>query len=77
MAKWVSRDLEIMLPCKYVPRSRFSRSGAGETQLFPIGIMDSANSGFRPLTFFFRSIAFFDPLIFTVLQGGAREYEGK
>ena len=32
--------------------------------------MDSASSGFRPLTFFFRSIAFFDPLIFTVLQGG-------
>ena len=55
----------------------FSRSGAGETQLFPFGIMDSATSGFRPLTFFFRLIAFFDPLIFTALQAPPREYEGK
>ena len=42
----------------------FSRSGAGETQLFPFGIMDSATSGFRPLTFICRSIAIFDPFIF-------------
>ena len=45
----------------------FSRSGAGETQLFPFGIMDSANSGFRPFDCF-RVIAFFDPLIFTAIQ---------
>ena len=39
--------------------------------------MDSANSGFRPLTFFFRFIAFFDPLIFSAFQAPPREYEGK
>ena len=35
----------------------FSRSGAGETQLFPFRIMASANSGFRPFTLFFAPFA--------------------
>ena len=53
-----------------------SCSRACETQLFLLRIMDSANSGFRPLTFFFRSIAFFNPLIFTVFQGAAAAAAG-
>ena len=48
----------------------FSRSGAGETQLFPIGIMDSANSGFRPFIFF-------EPLVFTFFQGAAAAAAGR
>ena len=48
----------------------FSRSGAGETQLFHIGIMDSATSGFRPFTFF-------DPLVFTFFQGAAAAAAGR
>ena len=48
----------------------FSRSGAGETQLFPIGIMDSVNSGFRPFIFF-------DPLVFTFFQGAAAAAAGR
>ena len=55
----------------------FSRPGAGKTQLFPFGIKDSANSGFRSLKFFFRSIAFFNPLIFIVLQGGLENMKEK
>ena len=37
----------------------FSCSRVSETQLFLLRIMDSANSGFRPFTFLFRSIVFF------------------
>ena len=56
----------------------FSRSGAGETQLFPFGIMDSATSGFRPLKFFsFPSITFFDPCVFTFFQGAAAAAAGR
>ena len=78
MAKWVSRYL--VKACSRVCVGSvpvFSRPGACDTQLFPFGIMDSANSGFRPLTFFFRFIAFFDPLIFSAFQAPPREYEGK
>ena len=48
----------------------FSRSAAGETQLFPIGIMDSATSGVRPFIFF-------DPLIFKFFQGAAAAAAGR
>ena len=48
----------------------FSRSGAGETQLFLIGIMDSADSGFRPFIFF-------DPLVFTFFQEAAAAAAGR
>ena len=41
----------------------FSRSGAGETQLFHTGIMDSTTSGFRPFICF-------DPLVFIFFSGG-------
>ena len=48
----------------------FSRSGAGETQLLPIGIMDSATSGFRPCIFF-------DPLVVPFFQGAAAAAAGR
>ena len=78
MAKWVSRYL--LKACSRVCVGSvpvFSRPGAGKTQLFPFGIKDSANSGFRSLKFFFRSIAFFNPLIFIALQGGLENMKEK
>ena len=55
----------------------FSRPGAGKTQNFSFGIMDSANSSFRPLTFFSRFFGIFDPSMCTAFQVPPREYEGK
>ena len=54
----------------------FSCSRVSETQLFLLRIMDSATSGFRRLTFFFRSVAFFNTLIFTVFKGAAAAAAG-
>ncbi len=55
---------------RYGQRSRFSCSGAGETHLFPIGIMDSATSGVRPFIFF-------DSLVFTFFQVAAEAAAGR
>ena len=56
---------KVALRVHHSTTSFFWRSHAGETPLFLLEIMDSANFGFRPLNIFFRSIIFFDPLIVT------------